>query len=310
MIDSQSNSHPLSLASRALADAIARVAPTVVAIDARRHGSATGVLWRPGVIVTAAHAIRRDDGIRITLADGTQVDAALAGSDKSTDLAVLKLDNAGPAAADIGDAAGVRMGHFVFAVARDGRGSVAADFGIVGATGGEWRTWRGGRIDRLIRLNGALNGGFAGCPIADTEGRVIGIGTPALSRAFAIVIPASTVDRVVDELLANGRVARGYLGIGTRTVVLPESLSAKLGLSGNSGLIVLSLASAGPAEQAGLMVGDIVIGVAGEPVATVDDLQAALGRKSIGEAVSVSLVRGGERLESTITIGERSRRCC
>jgi len=302
--------HVLNQASDALADAVEHVAWSAVAIHASRHGSASGVLWRSGVVVTVAHAIRRDEGIQVTLSDGSRRQAALAGADGSTDLAVLKVEGEWPDVADIGDSASVRAGQFVFAVARDAQGQSSASFGIVGASGGEWRTWRGGHIDRLIRLDGGLPPGFAGGPIADTQGQVIGIGTQGLARGFGIAIPTSTVSRVTEQLLASGRIAHGYLGIGTRPVTLPEALSRKLGLESRAGLIVLSLAPQGPAEQAGLLPGDILVELAGRPLQDIDDLQSALGGDRIGERVRVGVVRAGERIDSAITLGERPRSRC
>jgi S1-C subfamily serine protease len=310
MIHRNPNIQSLVNASEGLADAFEHIERSVVAVRASRHGSASGVLWRSDVVVAAAHTIRRDEGIQIVLPDGSSREAALAGVDPSTDLAALKVDGAWLHVADIGDAAGVRAGHFVFAVARDAHGRAAASFGIVAGTAGEWRTWRGGHIDRLVRLDGRLYASFNGGPIADAQGQVIGIGTSALSRDFSIAIPSSTVSRVTDQLLTSGRIAHGYLGVGTRPVELPEPLSRKLGLDGRDGLIVLSLAPEGPAEQAGLMVGDVLIQLAGRQLHDVDDLHAALGGDRIGERVRVDLVRGGERMESAITLGERPQRHC
>jgi serine protease Do len=310
MVSATRNVNTLTDASEALAEAVEQVARSVVAVLASRHGPASGVAWRPGVVVTAAHTIRRDEGIRVILPDGSRSDAVLAGVDASTDLAVLKLDSAGASVADVGDPGGVRAGHFVFAVARDASGQPAASFGIVAAAGGEWRTWRGGHIDRLIRLDGGLPPGFSGGPLADTRGQVIGVGTSALARGFGIVIPPSTVNRVADALLESGHIARGYLGIGTQPIALPGALSRKLGLQERGGLIVLSLAPQGPAEQAGMLVGDILLDLDGRPLRDVGDLQAALGGERIGGQVRVDLVRGGKRIESTITLGELPQRGC
>lgn len=307
---SASNINPLTEASEAHAQNVDQVAPCVVAVLASRHGPASGVLWRPGVVVTTAHTIRRDEGIRVILPDGTRSDAALAGVDASTDLAVLKLESAEGQVAEAADPTSVRAGHFVFAVSRDANGQPAASFGIVGAVGGEWRTWRGGRMDRLIRLDGGLHPGFSGGPVADTRGRVIGVGTSGLARGFGIAIPSSTVNRVADVLLESGHIARGFLGIGTRPVALPASLTRKLGLQDRGGLIVLTLAPEGPAEQGGMLVGDILLDVGGRSLGDVGDLQDALGSESIGEQVRVGLVRGGERVESTITLGERPHGRC
>ena len=310
MVSASRSTSPLTDASEALAQAVDEVAHCVVAVLASRHGPASGVLWRPGVVVTAAHTIRRDDGIRVILADGARSDAVLAGVDTSTDLAVLNLEGVGGQVAEVGDPASVRAGHLVFAVARDVSGQPAASFGIVAATGGEWRTWRGGHVDRMIRLDGGLHPGFSGGPVADTRGQLIGVGTSALARGFGIVVPSSTVNRVTDALLQSGHIARGYLGIGTQPIALPASLSRKLGLQDHGGLIVLSLAPQGPAEQGGILVGDILLDLEGLPLRDVGDLQATLGGDRIGQQVRVGLVRGGERIQSTITLGERPQRGC
>jgi serine protease Do len=310
MVSATASSSPLTDASEALAQAVDQVARCVVAVVASRHGPASGVFWRPGVVVTAAHAIRRDEGISVIPPDGTRSDAQLAGVDASTDLAVLKVESAGGQVAQVGDPASVRTGHFVFVAARDVSGQPAASFGIVAATGGEWRTWRGGHIDRMIRLDGGLHAGFSGGPVADTRGQIIGVGTSALARGFGIVIPSSTVNRVTDALLQSGHIAQGYLGVGTRPIALPGPLIRKLGLQDRGGLIVLSLAPQGPAEQGGMLVGDILLDIQGRPLHEVGDLLAALGSETIGEQVRVGVVRGGERIESTITLGERPQRGC
>ena len=307
---SAAGQHPLAGASQALAGSVEKVAASVVAVHAARHGAASGVAWRNGVVVTTAHSVRREDGIKVTLPDGSRAAAVLAGTDASTDLAVLEVDGLALPVAATGNADEVRTGHFVFAVARDAQAEVSASFGIVGATGGAWRTWRGGRIDRLIRLDGGLYPGFSGGPIADTEGRVIGIGTSALMRGFGVAIPAATVDRVTDQLLANGRVASGYLGVGTQSIAITEALAGKLGLASRQGLIVLSVAGGGPADAAGVLVSDILIAVAGNPVADISDLQAQLGSHQAGDSVPLTLIRGGERIESLVTLGERPQRRC
>jgi S1-C subfamily serine protease len=310
MVSATRNTNPLTDASEVLAQAVDQVAACAVAVLANRHGPASGVLWRPNIVVTAAHPIRREDGISVILPDGVRSDAVLAGVDTSTDLAVLKLESAGGQAAELGAPASVRAGHFVFAVARDASGQPAASFGIVAASRGEWRTWRGGHIDQMIRLDGGLHPGFSGGPVANTQAQIIGVGTSALARGFGIVIPSSTVSRVTDALLESGRIARGYLGIGTRPIALPGSLREKLGLQERGGLIVLSLAPQGPAEQGGMLVGDILLDIQGRPLRDVGDLQAALASESIGEQIHVGVVRGGARVESSITLGERPQRGC
>lgn len=306
--------NPLQQISEQLADLVESLARHVVAVHVGRHETVSGVCWRPGTIVTVAHALTRAGEIALTLPGGVSAQAQLAGADGSTDLAVLRLEGAALEPAILGDAAEVRTGHWVLAVARGSHGDVAVDHGIVGRTGPAWLSWRAGRIDRLIRLDGALNGGFSGAPVADARGRVIGLATSALARGYGIVIPASTVDRVADELLANGRIARGYLGIGTHPVALAApplaQLARQLGLEPAQGLLISSIAEGSPAEQAGWLIGDILLELGDTKVSDLDHLHAALGGQRVGAQVRAAVARGGALVQGAVTIGERPRRRC
>jgi S1-C subfamily serine protease len=301
--------NPLLAFSDRIADLVETLGRHVVAVHVGRHETVSGVVWRDGAIVTVAHALRRG-AATLTLPDGTQSKAQLAGIDGSTDLAVLRLEGTAPTPAPIGDAATVRTGHWVLTVGRGGHGDLAADQGIVGRTGPAWQTWRGGRIDRLLRLDGGLNPGFSGAPIADARGQVIGIGTSALARGYGIVIPASTVNRVADALLAKGRVANGYLGIGTQPVELPASVMQKLRLDSPHGLLITGIAEGSPAEQAGWLIGDILLELGERKITDIESLYAALGAEQVGEHVHAALARGGSRVDTEVTVGERPRAHC
>jgi len=205
-----------------------------------------------------------------------------------------------PVAERAADAA-PRVGDFVFAVGRKPSGLVQASFGHVGATTGEWRTWRGGRVDRLIQLDGGLYPGLEGAPVADMSGRVLGIASPAFSRHHGIVLPAATVDRVLDQLLAHGRVRQGYLGIAAQPV------RATLDGTPVDGLLVSSVADDGPAARAGLQVADVIVAVGGEPVTS---LHALRDRLQPGTHVDVRVSRGGHAHELTLDIAERPTRRC
>ncbi|WP_232072558.1 S1C family serine protease [Paraburkholderia pallida] len=268
----------------------------------------SGVIWRHGVVATAAHTIRREDGIEVTLTDGSRVAALLAGLDLGTDLAVLRLDGVDLEPVESGDARSLKPGHMALAVARADEFGVSADFGVVGSTGGPWRTWRGGQLDAFVRLDGGLRPGFSGAALADMRGQVMGICTSALMRGAGMVIPGMTVERVTDELLAKGRVSRGYLGVGTQQVSLPDAWVNKLNLPFNSGLLINSLAPGSPAEQAGVLIGDVLIELDGRPCRDMDGVHAALGSASIGEQLQITLIRGGERHACSVTVGERPQR--
>jgi len=291
--------------SKDLADAVEQAGRGVIAINARERIPSSGVLWREGLVITAAHTIKRDSDITVMLPEGRTTPATLVGMDTSTDVAVLKLDEAGGIPVEIGDAAELRVGHIVLAVGRVSERGVSASLGIVSAAGGEWRTWRGGRIDRFIRLDMGIYDGFSGSPLVDARGRVLGVNTSGLSRGGALTIPASTVSRVADELLAKGHIASAYLGVSLQPVPLPDSIMAKLNLANPSGVIVLSTEPNGPADKAGLLIGDVLVTLSGVPVADTDDVQAALGPERVGQDLDATVVRAGELVHLKIKVGER-----
>jgi S1-C subfamily serine protease len=270
-------------------------------------------VWRPGVLVTAAHALRREPAsVSVILPDGRRVDAGFVGADPSTDLAVLRLPDEALPAVEVGDDAAVRAGHLVLAVGRSSAGDLTASHGIVNRVSGAWQTWLGGRIDRLIRLDGGLYEGLSGAPVADARGQVIGIASAALSRGYGIVVPAATVSRVVDALLSKGHVSRAFLGLSAQEVPLPAS-AARTGADAERavtqeagrqhGLLVTGLVPGGPAEQGGMLLGDIVTDVAGRRATDLHDLREALADR-VGERVRVGMLRGGAPAELSLTVGQ------
>jgi S1-C subfamily serine protease len=293
--------------SNDLAAAVEYAGRSVVAVYARPRTPSSGVHWRPGVIVTADHTVKRDEEISVGLPGGRMMPAVLAGRDASTDLAVLRLQGAECPAAEIGDAASLRVGHVVLAVARPGERGVSASWGVISALGGPWRTWHGGQIDQFIRPDLSLYPGFSGGPLVDAHGRVMGINT-AGPRNMVLTIPPSTVNRVVEQLLERGRIARGYLGLGMQPVRLPESIRQTLSLPRTGGVIVVAVESNSPAERAGLLIGDVLVALDGVPVSDTADVQALLGPERVGTAVGASIIRAGLLAERVITIGERPRR--
>ncbi|MEW6345680.1 MAG: trypsin-like peptidase domain-containing protein [Paraburkholderia sp.] len=308
METSTSSGNPLQDLSDNMASIVERVGQRVVAVHGRHRIPSSGVIWRQGVVVTAAHTLRHEDGINVTLADNRTVAAVLVGHDAGTDLAVLKLDGVNLDPVESGDAGSLKAGHLVLAVARaDGLGA-SADFGVVGAVGGPWRTWRGGQLDAFVRLDGGLRPGFSGAALADMRGQVMGICTSALARGVGILIPSATVARITDELLTKGHVSRGYLGVGTQPVNLSEAWMKKMSLSSDRGLLIVSLAANGPAEKAGVLIGDVLIELDGEPCRDIDDLHAALSSERIGQPLKIGLIRGGERHECAVVLGERRQR--
>jgi serine protease Do len=305
---------PFATHSDALAALVETVAASTFAVRGRRGTLATAVVWQPGLVVTAAHVFRRAPAaITLVGAEGRIVEATLVGIDTSTDIALFRLalaDTAAFAPVALGDAAGVRAGQFVVAVGRSGEGDTIASSGIVNRAAGAWQTWLGGSLDRLIRLDGGVYDGLSGAPVADARGAVIGIATAALSRSYGIVVPASTVARVVAALLASGHVARPWLGIGAQPV--PVATAAEAGAAApTTGLLISSLAPGGPAERAGLLIGDIVVRAAGQIAADLRALRDALGAH-VGQAATLSILRGGVARELQVEVGEwpAERRFC
>ena len=309
-MSTQGSAQALAAFSDDVADIVERVGASVVALQARRSYPASAVVLEPGVVATAAHTLRREDGITAILADGSASAATLVGVDPGTDIAVLKLESSQGKAIELGDASAARAGSFVVAVSRGTDGSLSASAGIVARTGGAWRTWRGGDVDRLIQLDGGLWTGFSGGPVVDARGGVIGIGTSALSRGRAVVIPGSVLKRVSAQLLARGHVSHAYIGAAVQPVEVPEVLRTQLGISHTHGLIVISTVPGGPADAAGIALGDTLLSLDSKPLADVDDLKAALGADHIGKTVAVALVRAKQLVNAEVVIGERPQGRC
>jgi S1-C subfamily serine protease len=289
--------------SNDLAGAVERAAPAVVAVHARRRLPSTGIHWRPGIVVTAEHTVRTSEDITVTMADGRSLPAELAGRDPGTDLAVLRVADAGSVVATPGDDAALKVGHMVLALGYGPR----ASWGVISALGPRWRSGRGGDIDRLVRLDLVLYPGFSGGPLVDAAGRIVGLNTSALARETRLALPVTMVARVADELLRKGHVSRGYLGLGMQPVLLPEPLRAQLGL-GDGGLIVVMVEPSGPAAHGGVLLGDVLVALDGEPVGDLDDVQARLGSDRVGTEIGAVVLRGGVRTELRIRVGEQPRR--
>src|SRR5256885_2450929 len=292
--------------SNALAQATERAATSTVAIHTEARGSSSGVVWRTGVIVTAEHALRRDEEIQATLPDGRVVAATLTGRDSSTDLAVLKCAEASQAVSAFGDAGTLKPGHLTLVVGRTRASGPVAALAAVSLVTAERRSWTGASLAPYIRLDVGLQPTAVGGAVTDAQGRTIGIATPRFARFGAIAVPAPTVDRVVETLLKKGRIPRGYLGVGLQPVRLPDALRQSLQRNQKTAAIVLEVEPEGPAQKAGLVIGDILISMAGQPIAQLEDIHSQLHGEAIGKPVSLKFLRGGALQETSLLVGERS----
>ncbi len=303
--DANTGGRTLATLSDELAAAVELAGRSVVTVDARPRTPASGTTWAGGVVVTADHVIERDDNITVTLPDGSTTRATIAGRDAGTDLAVLKLASSAPAPAETVPLDAVRVGHLALAIGRPRVGSPMASFGIISAIGGQWRTARGGTVEGYVRADVSLYPGFSGGPLVDTSGRVIGLNSWYLARGQELAIPATAVSNIVRVLLTEGRVRRAYLGVTSQPVRLPGPVRQQLGLSQEAGLMILGIETDSPAERAGLLMGDVLIGVAGRTVSDPGELRDALGAATVGQPLTVTVIRGGQRQDLDVTPSER-----
>jgi S1-C subfamily serine protease len=304
MAETGSGGGVLMQLSNELSGAVQRSAAATVSVYARRRQAASGIVWAAGgMILTADHVIERDEEIQVGLPDGSKVTATILGRDPGTDLAVLRATGAEAAPIERGPVPGV--GSLVLAVARpDGEGPMAT-LGVVSAVGGPVRTGRGGQLDQFIRSDAILYPGFSGGPLVDGAGRAIGINTSHLGRGSGVAIPVEIAARIADAIMSHGHVRRGYLGISSQPVQLPAAAAANAG-GQSSGLLVLRVENDGPAEKGGLIIGDILVALAGQPVRDIDDLQRLLGGERVGQPTPATVLRGGEPRTLMLTIGERT----
>jgi S1-C subfamily serine protease len=293
--------------SEQIASTVEQAAQSIVSVHARPRFDSSGVHWSPEIVVTADHALRRDEGIRVTAPDGSKLEADLVGRDPGTDLAVLRVKGLAIPVASQDENPATTPGNIVLAIGRSKDSAVAA-FGVISNISGPSQTWRGGRLDQVVRLDLSLHPAGAGGAVVGASGMLLGIATPALSRVSVFAIPLSTVTRVTDNLLAHGRVPRGYLGVGLQPIAIPEHLRSKLNLANSVGLIAISVENEGPAGQAGMSIGDVLLELGGRAMQRTENVQEVLSSESVGKKVVARILRGGNPVELEITIAERPRR--
>jgi serine protease DegQ len=293
--------------SNALASATELAAANVVAVHSESRGSASGVIWRSGVIVTSEHALRRDEDIRVTIADGRVAQATLAGRDPSTDLAVLKCADAtnAIAIANTGDPAALKPGSLILAVGRTRASGPVAAFGAVSLVAPERKTWTGVSLSPYVRLDVSIQPTAIGGAVVDASGKIFGVITPRFGRFGSTLTPAATINNVVDTLLEKGRIPRGYLGVGLQPVRVPESLRQTLQREERTAVIVLEIEPNSPANNAGLMIGDIIVSLGGNNVSRPEDIHSKLHGSAIGKPFAIGYVRGGALQQAEIMIAER-----
>jgi S1-C subfamily serine protease len=293
------NHDALTQFSAALAERVAAARGLVAGIRMRGHSLRSGTLWRKDVVVASEQALPKAEEAEVLLADGGSFAARVAGRDPGTNVALLKLDGA-PEPQWVA-AEEPQPGALVLALAADGLSGLAVRLGAVHSVGPAWHSRAGGRIDRRIELDLRLGRGEEGGPVLDAAGGLLGISTLG-PRRRVLVIPTETVERV-EPLLTTGRIARGWLGAAVQRVLVPEALHSEAGQP--LGLMIIGVTKDGPAAQAGVLMGDILIAVDGAGVGSPWQLAEVLGPESVGRQVQLRLIRAGQVQVLTATVGAR-----
>jgi S1-C subfamily serine protease len=288
--------------SNDLSSAVEKAGASTILVDARKRYPASGIAYAEDLILTADHVVTKED-IKVGLPDGRTLNATVAGRDPGSDLALLKLSEKALSPAKISD--DVKVGQLVLALGRPNSAGMQASWGIVTAISGPTRTFRGGLLDEYLQTETTPYPGFSGGPLVNSEGEVLGLNTSGLTRGSSLTIPVKVAWRVAEALAKHGSIKRGYLGVRTQPVEIPEAARKALQREQSQGLLVLWLEEGGPAEKGGLLVGDILVGISGQPVGDPDDLFAALNSETVGQAVAVEVLRGGRPETFQVTVAER-----
>jgi S1-C subfamily serine protease len=295
--------------SKQIAETIEAVADSIVTVHGGGRSTSSGVVWRPGVIVTVRQGLRRSDSLQVAhggdAVQATLLGTTLVGADVGTDLAVLRVEADAAKPVETIGAQPARVGEVVLAVGRSALGDISASSGIIARLGSGFRTWRGGQIDSLIRPDVQLYVGQSGSALVNEGRRVLGINSTALARNAVITIPTATIDRVVDAILERGHVPRPYLGAAMQAVPVPEASRSQFGEGIDEALLVLHVEANAPAAAAGILVGDLLLSVDGKLVHNVHGVQRQLSNLKVGDPVAVVILRGGVKMDLKVILADR-----
>jgi S1-C subfamily serine protease len=306
--------------SRAVTGVVARVSPAVVHIRIKKKaprselsrsdidGSGSGFIITPdGYVVTNNHVVEESKSIEVRLSEGITSSAVVIGQDQVTDIALLRISGSGLPMVSLGDSGKLQVGQMAIAVGNPLGFQSTVTAGVISALGRSLRSRSGRLIENVIQTDAALNPGNSGGPLLDSRGCVIGINTAIIQNAQGIcfAIPVDTMRWVVTQLIREGKVTRGFIGISGQTVPLPVKVVRYFQLGDSSGVQVMDVVKSSPAQKADLNEGDVIISLGGEPVTSVDDIHRRLTREAIGKSMDVVLLRGWtNRLEKVVIPGE------
>ncbi len=296
------NTPLLRLLSNQMADAVERIGPALALVNGRPRQPASGVVYGQDLVLTADHVLEREDDLTIQTHDKRTLPAQFVGRDLATDLAVLRVANLGLAAATVSEET-ARVGQLVLAVGRTVNDGPMASSGVISIIGGPLRTGRGVNLERYIRTDATPYPGFSGGPLIDMQGAVIGILTTGLVNGIALAIPMDIAKNIADTLVKQGYIKRGYLGISSQLVRLPDAQRA--GQTQEHGLLIVKVDENSPAEKGGLMLGDILVALDGHAINDSEDLQILLTGDRVGKAIPIDVIRGNTLQTLQVTVGQR-----
>jgi S1-C subfamily serine protease len=292
--------------SNELAATVERAAASIVAVHARRGIGSSGIAWGDNLILTSSEGVRTEDGVKVVLPDGRVTTARLRGRDSGTDLAVLETDATGLPPLDFADDVALKAGQLALAVGRTANTGPIASFGIVSGVSGEWKTWRGGKIDPFVRLDISAYPTLSGGAALNAEGQLLGMISTGLSRSSVFAVTRGTIDRIAGKLSQQGYVSRGFLGVALQPVALPAAMKQTVGQ--DTGIMLLGIEPEGPAAAGGLILGDVLVAGDGHSLAQPEALAEFLERTPAGQSVKFKLLRAGVLQELDVRIGERPSR--
>lgn len=296
--------HLLGELSDLMAEAVEKAASSTVLVNARRRIPASGIVFEADLVMTADHVVEREEDISVLLPDGSEVKAVLNGRDPGSDLALLRLED-GSAVPAQPSKEEPRIGQLVLALGRPSQEGIQASLGIVSAKGGPIRTGRGGLLEQYLRTDAIPYPGFSGGPLVDTSGLIIGLNTSGLARGTSLTVPSNLAWHIAETMAKHGQVRRGYLGVRSQPVRIPPAQQKVLGREQVTGLLLVGIEEDSPAEAGGLLIGDIIVSMAGQPVADPEELLVRLSGDVVGQPTVVEILRGGQLQVLSITIGDR-----
>ena len=292
--------------SRVVVHVAETLRPAVVHLRAghgRNGGTGSGFLFTPdGFLLTNHHVVQGHERVRVRLGDGGELTGRVVGADPWTDIAVVQAEGSGLPFARLGDSSKLRVGQLVVAIGSPLGFESTVTAGVVSALSRTLRSITGHLVDNVIQTDAALNPGNSGGPLVDSRGTVIGINTAVIrpAQGLCFAIPINMARDILPQLMKHGRVVRGYLGLHARNVPLPRAAAERFGLQQKGGVEVLSLEPDGPADQAGILEEDVIVSLAEQPTATVDDLHKLLTQLPVDVPASIALLRGDRKLERLI----------